>query len=202
MLVCTYSAHFLRFQAFRPFYHLANLEESRTDDQPTASVFASVKDKMLVVDFDGKDFGDICSERHSQYAFSLHCEAVLLLYSIYWQRLMLSYIINWKLFLATPVGGHHDKIDPKYFCRQMPVHLETMKLALLLLTISVCLMVDFVSSRAAVGHGCVRGCLMGKIQARNKTFLRKQLWARFRQGINTHLSKHSWARFRQGIKPF
>ena len=79
VLVCTYSAHFLRFQAFRPFYHLANLEESRTDDQPTASVFTSVKDKMLVVDFDGKDFGDICSGRLSKYAFPLHCESTSLL---------------------------------------------------------------------------------------------------------------------------
>ena len=72
----------------------------------------------------------------------------------------------------TAVTSQHEKIGPKYISRQIPVYVETMKLALLLLMMSGCL-VDFVSARAAVGHGCVRGCLMGKVQARNKTHLRK-----------------------------
>ena len=51
--------------------------------------------------------------------------------------------------------------------REMPVHVETMKLALLLLMMSVCL-IDFVSARGVAMVGKA-----GNREARTKTYLRK-----------------------------
>ena len=107
----------------------------------------------------------------------VHCGAtppsVMVFFVIKSVGIIFTLICSRLTFLdETAVTSQHEKIGPKYISRQIPVYVETMKLALLLLMMSGCL-VDFVSARAAVGHGCVRGCLMGKVQARKNTQMRK-----------------------------
>ena len=85
---------------------------------------------------------------------------------------MPGYTVNWKivflLLLEEVPASQHDKIT--HFSRQMPVHMETMKLALLLLMLSAYL-VDFVSARGVAMVGKAGNREASPDKKHQKTFI-------------------------------